>query len=47
MLEPYTFNDTVLLKGAIYKIGAVLGGRQLTMTRALELVQEGFAKGVE
>jgi len=47
MFEPYTFGETVLLKGATYKIGAILGGRELTMSTALELVQDGFAKGVE
>ena len=47
MKEPYKFFDTVLVGGATYQIGSMIGGNELTAGRAKRLVAEGWAEEVE
>ena len=47
MKEPYKFFDTVLVGGATYQIGSMIGGNELTEERAKRLVAEGWAEEVE
>ena len=46
MKEPYKFFDTVLVGGATYQIGSMIGGNELTDERATRLIAEGWAEEV-
>jgi hypothetical protein len=47
MKESYKFFDTVLVGGAPYQIGSMIGGNELTEERATRLVADGWAEEVE
>ena len=47
MKEPYKFFDTVLVGGATYQIGSMIGGNELTEERANRLIAEGWAEEVK
>ena len=46
MKEPYKFFDTMLVGGATYQIGSMIGGNELTEKRAKRLIAEGWAEEV-